>query len=76
MSCRNRITGQRQCPLIELFKLQKAVAVDAGIGGSPISIALNKRTDHTVVERIRQIENIIGHLKPVCHAACILDIFQ
>ena len=76
MPGRDGVAGEGPGPLIELFKLQIAVAVDAGIRGSPVPVALDEGGDHTVVKGFGEVEDIKRHAEPEGHAARVLDIVQ
>ena len=72
----NRFTGQRVCPLIQLFKLQKAVAVDARVRRAAGHVTADERIDHAFLKGIREVEDVIRHPKAAGNASGILHIVQ
>ena len=59
---------------IQLLKLHKPIAVDAGIGGISPFICRNKTTDDLFSEIIGKIENAVWNTEPSTDAGGILGI--
>ena len=61
---------------IQAVELQKAVAVDTGIGRFAARIGADKAVDHPTAEIVGEVEDIIRHAQPICHAVRILRVLQ
>ncbi len=72
----DEIAVQRLGPVIELFVLHVAVAVDAGIGCAAGLVGLHKAPDHLLLEVIGKVEDVIRHVQGICHLPRILGICQ
>ena len=63
-------------PQIELFKFQVPVAVDAGIGSPALFVGTDEPIHDLLFKVCREVENVVGHVQPVSHAAGIFHIVQ
>ena len=72
----DEVAVQRLGPVIELFVLHEAVAVDAGIGRAACLVGLHKAADHLLLEVVGEVEDIVGHVHGSGHLPGILRVRQ
>ena len=57
--------------MVQTFKFQPAIAVDAGIWGPALLIAVDKRLDHLRLKICGEIKGVVGNPKAVADTFCI-----
>ena len=74
-SC-DTVISQLTGTAVELIKLQKTIAVDAGIRRLAVLIGIDKTLDDILGETFRKIKDIIGHPQTIGDASGIFHILQ
>ena len=62
--------------LIQLFELQVAIAVNAGVGRFSVFIGMHKAVDHAAFKAVGKIEDMVGHAELFRDGTRVLHIIQ
>ena len=72
----DRVAPQLARPVIEAVELERAVAVDAGIRGDPLPLAVDEFFDDLFFKIILEIENVERDAEPAAYRAGVLDVVE